>query len=31
MTLTEQLNYVKYTLKNTEEACLMFDIVTADE
>ncbi len=31
LTLVEQLNYVKYTLKNTEEACKMFDIVTADE
>lgn len=27
----EQLNYVKYNLKNTNEALLMFEIVTHDE
>lgn len=31
LTVHEQLNYVKYNLKNTKEALLMFDIVTHDE
>ena len=31
LSVMEQLNYVKYNLKDTKEALQMFDIVTADE